>query len=298
MTPKICIERGFKKWGLLLVPAVCAAVAIVTYAVTFRDLPATENPQAWGTFGDFLGGLLNPLVSTLTLFVAISVWQLQREELKLTRDELEQTKRAMTDQAKTAELQRQEQRFFDLLNVYQQTLGSITHIEKQQSGHQETHRFGKQAIAAWINESKVDQPAPDLLALSDSEFEKLSPGVTRDSWGDFDDSGMFDHYIRVIIHILTEAEILLGDQHIRYIKLFRAQLSRSELILLGSNLWRQDAQDTKLTPLAEQYGLLKHLPQGHLRTTLEQELPAQVFGRTRTAELAAAPSPADRQPRA
>jgi hypothetical protein len=46
------------------------------------------------------------------------------EELKLTRDELEQSRLAMEDQAKTAEQQRQEQRFFDLLNVYQRTLDS------------------------------------------------------------------------------------------------------------------------------------------------------------------------------
>lgn len=279
------VKQWLKAWWLLLVPIAFASGAVLAYAMTFRQLPANEDPGAWGTFGDFLGGLLNPLVSTLTLFVAASVWKLQREELELTRNELTQTKLAMEEQAKTAEQQRQEQRFFDLLNVYQQTLESITHIEKRQSGHQETHRFGKQAIAAWINESKVDQPAPNPLSVSDSEFEKLGyAGFTRDSWGDFDDSGMFDHYIRVIIHILTEAEALLGDQHIRYIELFRAQLSSSELILLGSNLRLQDAQDTNLTHLAVKYSLLKHLPNGDLRTELEQELPALAFGPSWAAE--------------
>lgn len=283
------VSQWLKAWWLLLVPIAFASGAVLAYALTFRQLPTNENPGAWGTFGDFLGGLLNPLVSTLTLFVAASVWKLQREEMELTRKELEQTKLAMEEQAKTAEQQRQEQRFFDLLNVYQRTVDSITHIEKRQSGHQETHRFGKQAIEAWINESKVDQPAPLPLSLSDSEFEKLEyPGFTRDSWGDFDDSGMFDHYISVIIHILTEAEILLGDQHIRYIELFRAQLSRFELIFLGSNLRWQDAQDTKLTHLVERYCLLEHLPNGHLRTELEKLHP-KVFGCTRAQSLQALP---------
>lgn len=79
---------------MLLVPSAFALGAVLVYAVTFWQLPATEDPGAWGTFGDFLGGLLNPLVSTLTLFVAASVWRLQRKELALTRQALEQTKDA------------------------------------------------------------------------------------------------------------------------------------------------------------------------------------------------------------
>lgn len=269
----------YSGWWLLAIAALGACVLAVAYWVGWSPSgPDTNAAEKLGQMGDFFGGMLNPLVSALTLFVAISVWQLQKKELKATQ-------KALDEQAKTAEQQRQEQRFFDLLNVYQQTLESITHIEKRQSGHQETHRFGKQAIEAWINESKVDQPAPLPLSLSDSEFEKLGyPGFTRDSWGDFDDSGMFDHYIRVIIHILTEAEILLGDQHIRYIKLFRAQLSRSELIILGSHLWRQDVKDTKITHLAEKYSLLEHLPTGHLRTELENLHP-KVFGHQPEANL-------------
>ena len=120
------ILKGLKTWWMLLVPSAFALGAVLAYAVTFWQLPATENPGAWGTFGDFLGGLLNPLVSTLTLFVAASVWKLQRKELTLTRKALKQTQLAMEEQAKTAEQQRQEQRFFDLLNVYQRTVESIT----------------------------------------------------------------------------------------------------------------------------------------------------------------------------
>lgn len=258
----------YSGWWLLGIAALGAFLCALLFFVS--DWTSGRNGiEKLGQMGDFFGGMLNPLVSALTLFVAISVWQLQKKELQATQ-------KALDEQAKTAEQQRQEQRFFDLMNVYQQTLESITHIEKRQLGHQEAHRFGKQAMTAWIHESKVDQPSDSTQ--SDSEFmAEQNPNFDGRSWEGFDRSGMFDHYIRVIIHILTEAEALLGDQHIRYIKLFRAQLSRSELIILGSNLWRQDAQDTKITHLAEKYGLLKHLPKGHLRTELEKLHP-KVFG--------------------
>ncbi len=279
-------QRWLKNWALLLVPAVCAAAAIVTYAVTFRDLPATENPQAWGTFGDFLGGLLNPLVSTLTLFVAISVWRLQRGELELTRKELEQTKLAMEEQAKTAEQQRQEQRFFDLLNVYQRTVDSISIARPRGTGgdaRQIINFQGKQAVSEWLRYTNLVGPATTENPHTLLDIER--------QWIRFDAPGMFDHYFRVVFRILAEAETLLGDQHFRYIKLFRAQLSRSELIILAYNLWLDD-EGKEMIPLADKYGLLKHLPKGHLRTTLEQELPPRVFGRTRVAGLAAtSPAP-------
>jgi hypothetical protein len=269
-------KRLRTEWWLLAIPAAVAAGAIVTYALTFHNLPATESPSAWGTFGDFLGGLLNPLISALTLFVAISVWQLQKKEV-------EETRKALEEQAKTAEQQRQEQRFFDLLNVYQRTVDSISHTQGKSAGGEARELLtssGKQAVSAWLTQNTLAKTALGALnpILSESSVER--------HWVKHDAPGMFDHYFRVVFRILTEAEALLGDQHIRYIKLFRAQLSRSELIIIAYNLWL-DEEGKKMIPLAEKYGLLKHLPTGHLRSTLEQELPPHIFGRTRATELAA-----------
>ena len=53
--------------------------------------------------------------------VVVSV-RLQKAELAETRKELENSRLAMEEQAITAEQQRREQRFFDLLNLYQETL--------------------------------------------------------------------------------------------------------------------------------------------------------------------------------
>lgn len=65
-----------------------ALTLIFFYAWNFHNLPINENAGAWGTFGDYMGGLLNPLISLFTLFVAVEVLRLQRQELKMTRKEL------------------------------------------------------------------------------------------------------------------------------------------------------------------------------------------------------------------
>jgi hypothetical protein len=276
------VNKLFSPWWLLLLAVAGAAALAVVYVGTL-SLPFHAHAEELGQMGDFFGGLLNPLVSLLTLFVAISVWQLQREELKLTRDELEQSRLAMEDQAKTAEQQRQEQRFFDLLNVYQRTLDSISHTQARSAGGDARELLtsrGKQAISSWLRKTTLD-----ITAVGSFDTTLLTSKV-ENTWLSFDAPGMFDHYFRVVFRILSEAEALLGDQHYSYTKLFRAQLSRSELIILAYNFWL-DGEGREMIPLAEKYGLLKHLPKGHLRTTLEQELPPHVFGRTRAAELAA-----------
>ena len=96
---------------------VAAVVLIGTYFWAFNRLPSRESPPAWGAFGDYLGGILNPLVSTFTLIVAVKVWQQQKVEMR-------ETQKALAEQVKTAEQQRREQRFFDLLNVYYRTVVS------------------------------------------------------------------------------------------------------------------------------------------------------------------------------
>lgn len=276
----------YSGWRLLGIAALGAcALAVAYWAGWSPSGPDKNAAEKLGQMGDFFGGMLNPLVSALTLFVAISVWQLQKKELKATQ-------KALDEQAKTAEQQRQEQRFFDLLNVYQQTVSSLFVVARMPStsGEYPVQYIGKEAIAQFLRSTGAEQlrhfdeigyGAWTAQATQVKRREDLVP-----FWINETTTSLLNHYLRVVFRVLRDVEALLGDQHFRYVKLFRAQLSRSELIILAYNLWLDD-EGKKMIPLAEKYGLLKHLPKGHLRTTLEHELPPHVFGRTRAAELAA-----------
>ncbi len=253
-----------------VVGIVAFALAIV-YVCTFHKLPWNESPSAWGSFGDYVGGLLNPLVSTFTLIVAVKVWAQQKTEL-------EETKKALEDQAKTSEQNRREQRFFDLMQVYQQALDTF---QEMSGGHA---KHGKPALDKWLKENEIfsrpspypglHNPLPDRL---NAHYKNWGDECAQ-KWQKPEVSGKFDHYFRVIFRILQDAESLLGEDRYRFMRLFRAQLSRSELILLSWNLW-QSTEGKKMLGIAGTYGLLKHLPRGVLRDTLEDNLPANVFGR-------------------
>ena len=268
-----------KKLLSTLWPLVIAALGTAALAWVYWDgwnIHPHANASELGQLGDFFGGLLNPLVSALTLFVAISVWRLQKDELELTRNEMTQTKLAMEEQAKTAEQQRQEQRFFDLLEVYQQTMRSV-------------EIGGSTGKAAFMNWRKLETGLIHDLVHNTERWQKMDIPIDRiqqlrRSWSDF--SPNFDHYFRVVFRILYEMESLLGEQQYRYAKLFRAQLATEELNLIGLNLWLDEEAD-RMRPAAEKYGLLKHLQKGPIRTELEEALPANTFGRSWAKKIAA-----------
>lgn len=237
--------------------------------MTFHQLPVNESPSAWGGFGDYLGGLLNPLVSTFTLFFAVKVWMQQKIELSATKSALE-------DQAKTAEANRREQRFFDLMRMYQQTLDGFQEVPDPRNG---IAKSGKPAIDHWF----ISVHSMNCIAHSSSlgKAQKLTKEqleAINVQWSNAELSGKFNHYFRVLFRILRDAEDLLGEEKYRFIRIFRAQLSQSELFLVGLNL-SLSKEGQKMLPVVEAYGLLKHLPEGTLRQKLEHELPPAVFGR-------------------
>jgi hypothetical protein len=244
-------------------PAIAGLLAlalIAGYAFSFQELPVTANPAAWGAFGDYMGGLLNPLISLFTLVVAMKVWGLQKTELRETR-------KAVKEQGKTAEQQRREQRFFDLLNLYQETLKTL--VIEGVSGKAALNKWHKLTFNAGILQQCLSSDGNSTNQHQTSNQEKTN------YWNEL--SPRFDHYFRTIFSILKELEALLKEDHIRYAKLFRAQLSRDEVTLLAFHILF-GTEGKKMRPLVEKYGLLKYLTQDKLRNYAIEELDPVVFG--------------------
>jgi hypothetical protein len=71
--------------------AVCIVVAYIVRAMLTGD--DTPSAEAWGQFGDFVGGVLNPAIAFLAFY-----WLTQ--SVLIQRKELEETKQALIDSAK------------------------------------------------------------------------------------------------------------------------------------------------------------------------------------------------------
>ena len=75
--------------------ALVAVLAIAGYFAWFGAMlkePLSPDTGTWGAFGDFVGGLLNPLVAACALYWLTMSVRLQKQELAAARDELALTR--------------------------------------------------------------------------------------------------------------------------------------------------------------------------------------------------------------
>lgn len=123
--------------------AALGAVLLVggLYFVVFLGGPMAVEPERLGQAGDFFGGLLNPLLSFLSVFALLVALVLQNRELRLSREalkvsqtELELSRKAqaasasaLEEQNRVLQQQRMEQTFFSWLATYREILGEVQH---------------------------------------------------------------------------------------------------------------------------------------------------------------------------
>jgi len=91
------------KWGV----AGAGLLAVVAYAAWFgwrHGLALADGPSTWGEFGDFLGGILNPLVAFAAFYWLTRSVQLQKRELEETRRALEESSEAQKAQAEQSRI--------------------------------------------------------------------------------------------------------------------------------------------------------------------------------------------------
>ncbi|OFR06015.1 hypothetical protein HMPREF2907_04585 [Neisseria sp. HMSC055H02] len=92
----------------------------------------SNDPATWGTFGDYLGGTLNPIISFLALIGLLYTIHQQAQEMKATREELkqaaEQQRQQVEQQSRQSEifnLQQFESTFFSLLEQHNKAIERI-----------------------------------------------------------------------------------------------------------------------------------------------------------------------------
>ena len=88
---------------------------ILIYGVIFIGQLKPENKADLGVLGDYIGGVLNPIISFIALLFLIKTFTTQKEAFELQKEELELTREELKKQNETMEFQRFETTFFNLL---------------------------------------------------------------------------------------------------------------------------------------------------------------------------------------
>lgn len=235
------------------------------------------NGNNLGSFGDFIGGMLNPVFTFLMLLGLIATIVLQKNELSLARKEFTKSADALKDQNINLEYQRFENTFFTLLNFLDDCRNDIFY--KSDEGNESKgrdaindiyHHFIKSYLNTMImkdpnyleinTEFGIIRSGEKTVSIFEpkykqaSELKKVYDKFYANEFGD--DLGQ---YFRTLYNILkfVDNNKNIKDKTI-YTNLLRAQLSRYELLILFYNCISSLGEE-KMAPLVKKYNILKHL---------------------------------------
>lgn len=231
MPPKLSIYTV--AWSLVGV-FVVYTIYVLLSGLGYNPLGGHWDFSISGPFGDSFG----PLNSVFALVAAISATAAfldQRKELRRVKD-------LATEERAAASKRDFEQTFFNLLNLFKETLGAIS----LRCQDEDEIKFGPQAINLMI----YDQ----MLTINgdygqDQKNYMTLYGIHRDT---------IAHYFRLFYHILKYIDESIIPDKILYSRLLRATLSQSELTLIALNCMHGGGR-RKLTPLVNKYAMLHNI---------------------------------------
>jgi hypothetical protein len=116
---------GGSRWVILSV----AAIALGFYCCNFWGVPLSNDPAVWGQFGDYMGGILNPIIAFGALLWVVNSVTVQKQELSETKKALQDSHLAQQAQAETTLLAAQ----IETLNIeLSSTVHYLTHLRDRQ----------------------------------------------------------------------------------------------------------------------------------------------------------------------
>lgn len=146
------MDKGNKPNRLLWVLGGIAVAAFIfvleRYINNFKTFPIANDSATWGTFGDYLGGTLNPIISFLALIGLLYTIHQQAQEMQATRDELERTAEQQSRQSEIFNLQQFESTFFSLLEQHNKIVETLVKNVDEINKYNRTH----DSIDSFINE--------------------------------------------------------------------------------------------------------------------------------------------------
>jgi hypothetical protein len=216
---------------LFIISVLLAFVVIDLYFYQFKTI-FSVGQDAWGQFGDYIGGLLNPLFSFTALCALFYTIKLQSKELHESTEQLKNSAAALALQNDVLTRQRFETTFFQLFQLFNQLIKDMA----------DNNNHGKKTIAYFYT------------CIADSNIDSIKTQLQKNQ--------ALSAYFRTLYSIIKfiDASSLLFEDKKFYSNLVRAQLSREELALLFySCLLMPQYEQSKFIPLIIRYDLIEYL---------------------------------------
>lgn len=256
--------KKYFKANLILKFAVSLVVIIIPLIVFFvwqenLSFSGKISHDKFGTFGDFFGGIvwsIWSLCGVILFYLALKSQRkdfknnrkavkkqiesltIQIKEFQLQRDELKETREVFIEQSKTLKQQRFESTFFSLIELYNKIILNFNQIN---------NNYFKKLKDEFESSNKYDDEITHEMAL------KYYVDVF------YKNKDELNSYFRTIYRILSfiENSNLDEKEKFSYVKILRALLSENELLFIYYNAETKNGR--KFYPIILKYNLLKHL---------------------------------------
>ncbi len=253
-------------FALSICGVLIAGAVVALYFWQFHG-SLSVKPDAWGQFGDFIGGTLNPTFSMLALIALLATFTLQIQEFRLSTKELRNSAAALSAQHYAMQRQIFENTFFQLLSLHNQILDNID--LRAPNGNESK---GRDCFTVFVHRANNS-----IRAVGDATNDLLQFRKAYQRFLDVHEREI-SHYFRTLYNLIKFIDASKGIDAKFYTNIVRAQLSSHEVTLLMYNCM-SDAGFIKFKPLVEKYALLKGLTDLYLSPELvESVYDVQAFG--------------------
>jgi hypothetical protein len=266
------VRRGYKVFLEIVRPGkktnfralyllfLAAALAITLVFLVNLFTIGTSN---FGEWGDFFGGVLNPILTFLTFMGLLITIVIQQTELRESRSELKRSADALAEQASNMKRQSFESTFFKMLNTHNGILESIDLVNDDGKITR-----GRDCFVVFY--SRLRKSYDKRLAKKYKSNQDLTAlhYAYKEFWLKHQlELGHYFRFLYNIIRFIKES----GYQDGPYIRLIRAQLSDQELLLIFYNCVASKHGE-RFKELVEEFALLDNMPKLRILSRAHLEL--------------------------
>ncbi|ADU70730.1 putative phage abortive infection protein [Pantoea sp. At-9b] len=211
---------------------VCAGFAVWKYWYQFHAFGLSDSTEKWGQFGDFIGGVLNPLLGLASIIiVCVTLYTTSKFGAKQSFETL----------------------LFELIKIHRENLFSIEIVYPENSVK------GRQCFDDFLDEIRWNYDHEVYDDTGNNSANRLTDSVNK-FFDDFNNQNELGHYYRnlyLIFKHIDESFVLSKVEKTKYAKIVRAQMSSAETNFLFFNCMSK--RGTAFKRFIEEYSLLQGL---------------------------------------
>lgn len=219
-------DVSFNIWPTFIAISIFALISLISVLTVYRSHfsgSVVVDHSAWGQFGDFFGGTLNPIFGLLSLIAILVTLIVQTKELK-------HSSTALGEQSVHLKNQAFENTFFAMLQICREGISNIEIMDDSQ------HPKGQRALRELWKRIEGIYKARSIVNSREGDASKRSEDcLIGESYELFfsKNKQYIGYYLRVIEQLFEFVENNAPENNPnQYWKIIRAQMSELEVGLL------------------------------------------------------------------